>query len=549
MKVHIITNEQTENRILPRLATYLSVFNGWTLSKEPDISADFNYFNNYGTYAQQCYGWHGTPMGAYFSHLDTQAKAKESQWYDVARMMDACITTAKMYNEFLPAEKVYQCRPPVEVDKFVIGKLPKRDKPVVGVSGFVYGDGRKGENLWRELTKNPLAQRLELRGAGRGWPGVRTKYYQWNYLHKFIQGLNVLVCPSLFEGIPMPPLEALACGVKIVIPKGVGLLDELPLIPGIIRYEGANGGPGDAKAMIEAVEIAAFSDPVDREALRQIILDNYTTKHWASDHQRMIDDYFQQEDVENLPDWQGKSGVYIVAFGEPSRRCARRCIDSFHKQMPGLPVAVAAERRIGKEDIFIKHKDADAGGRIAKLKCNELAPADWDYVLYVDADIEVVGDVSFLFEILQDGWEFVICKDNNKYGLVVEMKRPDNLDECVETWAKMGSSELLQYNGGLMAYRRNANTKRFFEKWRSEWEKYGKRDQGALLRALYDRPLRTFVLMNQWNATIRYEEPTGEIAVRHHSMEARRWNGIIKGRLTDEEAWRAVEKFNPGVRD
>jgi hypothetical protein len=352
-----------------------------------------------------------------------------------------------------------------------------------------------------------------------------------------------MVCPSLFEANPMPPLEALACGVKVVIPKGVGLLDELPDLPGIYRYK-----CGNAKAMIKATEKAAFSGEVDREALRKVILDNYTVNHWAEDHQQIIADYFQQEDVDDLPDWQGNSGVFVVAFGEPSRKCAERCIDSVHEQMPGLPVALVAEKPLGKEDIFIQHQDADAGGRTAKLKCDELAPADWKYVLYVDADIEVVGDISFLFQILQDGWEFVICKDNNKYGLVREMTRPDNQDECHETWEKMGGMDLLQYNGGMMAYRRNRHTIRFFKRWQSEWQKYGKRDQGALLRALYDKPLRVFVLMNQWNATTRYEFPPGEITIKHHNMEARRWNGIIKGRIDSPEAWRAVEKFRPEVR-
>jgi glycosyltransferase involved in cell wall biosynthesis len=543
MKVHVITDRIDSDRILPRLARYLSIFNNWTLGTEPEISADFNYFNNYGTYKRQCAGWHGTPMGAYFSHLDTTKADKERQWYNIAEIMDVCTTTARIYHQYLPEEKIYYCRPPVEVDRFVIAKQPKRARPVVGVSGFVYGDGRKGEELWRQLAVSDVGQKLELQAAGRGWPGVRTRYYQWNELVKFFQSLNVLVIPSQFEGIPMPPLEALACGIKIVIPRGVGMLDDLPDVDGIYRYECNN-----AKDFITQTEKAAFSDPVNRDALREIILQNYTVRHWAEDHQKMIADYFQQEDVGNLPDWKENAGVYLVAFGEPSRKCAQRCIDSIHEHMPGLPVALVSDKHLGKEDVFIRQQDADIGGRIAKLKCDELAPDHWTYILYVDADIEVVGDISFLFNVLRDGWEFVICKDNNKYGLVREMKRPDNLDECTETWAKMGSAELLQYNGGMMAYRRNRNTKRFFETWQREWNKYGKRDQGALLRALYDKPLRMFVLMNQWNATTRYEMPNSEIAIKHHNMEARRWQGIIDGRIDSEEAWRQVKKYRAKLR-
>jgi len=544
MKIHVVTDRLNSDRILPRLAKYLSVLNGWSLSDSPEPTADFNYFNNYGTWHQKCKGWHGTPTGAYFSHLDDQNKGKEQMWHTAAEMIDVCIVTAKMYGEFLPQEKVSQARPPVEMDKFTIKPLPKKGRPVVGVMGFTYGDGRKGEKLFEQLANLPLAKRLQLRASGRGWTGVRCEYHEWNDIQAFFQELDVLLVPSLFEGVPMPPLEALACGVKIVVPEHIGLIDELPDVPGIYRYE-----CGNIRSMAQAVEQAAFSGPVDRQALRQVILDNYTTEHWTTDHRRIINEYFQLEDVGNLPDWRKSAGVYVVAFGNPSRKCAKRCITSV-KEHTDLPVALAADKPIDAgEDVFIQHDDADAGARVAKLKCDELAPAEWNYVLYLDADTEVVGDISFLFDILRDGWELVICKDNNKYGTVGEMKRPDNLDECVETWDKMGGQQLLQYNGGMMAYRRNANTRRFFQKWQEEWQKYGKRDQGALLRALYDKPLRVFVLMNQFNATTRYEMPKGEIAIRHHNMEARRHNGIIHGRLDSPEAWAAVEKFNPKVRD
>jgi hypothetical protein len=180
MKVHVITNKQSDNRILPRLARYLAIHNGWSMSDEPDINADFNYFNNYGTYHQACNGWHGTPMGAYFSHLDTQNKGKASQWYQVAELMDTCVITASQYEQYLPTDKIYHCRPPVEIDRFTLASPPKGQKPVVGVTGFVYGDGRKGEDLWRKFVNNSLAEKLTLRASGRGWPGVRTRYYEWH---------------------------------------------------------------------------------------------------------------------------------------------------------------------------------------------------------------------------------------------------------------------------------------------------------------------------------------------------------------------------------
>jgi hypothetical protein len=55
--------------------------------------------------------------------------------------------------------------------------------------------------------------------------------------------------------------------------------------------------------------------------------------------------------------------------------------------------------------------------------------------------------------------------------------------------------------------------------------------------------------MNQWNATTRYVMPKGEVAIKHHNMEARRWNGLIQGRIDSPEAWQAVSKFSPKVKE
>lgn len=547
MKVNVVTDALPKtgfaDRILPRMSKYLADANGWGLSLSPDPACDFNYFVNYGVY-HKFLGWHGTPTGAYFSHLDTGNKGKEQMWHEAAKAIDLCVITAKLYGQYCPSEKVYQAHPPIDTDKFTIAPLPGKKKPVVGTMGFVYGDGRKGEQLFEQYARSDWAKKVTLRATGRGWQGVRCEYHDWKDIQEFYQGLDILLCPSLFEGVPMPPLEALACGVKIVVPSGVGLIDELPHLPGIYRYE-----CGSVKAMAGAVEQAIEAGPVDRDALRQIITGAYTVNHWAEDHKRIIADYLQVEDVGSLPAWRVNSGVYVVAFGDPSRKCAKRCIDSVKRFMPGLPIALVSDKPLGGEDVFISHPDSDIGGRTAKLKVDELAPKEWQYVLYLDADTEIIGDISPLFQILEDGWEMVICKDNNRYGLVKEMKRPDNGDECLETWNLLGSQELLQYNGGMMAYRRNTNTARFFDNWQREWQKYGKRDQGALLRALYGKPLRMFVLMNQWNATTRYELPPGEIAILHHNTDARRWNGIVEGRIDSPEAWAAVKRFNPKVKD
>ena len=321
MKVHIVCDRPEKDRVIPRLARYLRDLNGWTLSKKPDPDASCNVFMPYIPLAQRFAGWDQTATAAYFSHRDSQNPDKAA-WYDgTAGEVGLRVTVSQWDAERLGYYGLtLTAKPPVERERFIIAPAPVRSRPIVGVSGYVYSDGRKGEALIKALARSDLAKRLHVRGSGRDWP-VPTRGYAWAQMPEFYQGLDILVVPSLYEGIPMPPLEALACGLKIVIPRGVGMLDELLDTPGIYRYD-----CGDADAMIEAVEIAAFSEPVHREALRELTAE-MTPENWARDWATAVETLLYSVPLERTPPgWRERAGAYIVAFGEPARDCARRWI-------------------------------------------------------------------------------------------------------------------------------------------------------------------------------------------------------------------------------
>jgi len=356
----------------------------------------------------------------------------------------------------------------------------------------------------------------------------------------FFRSLDVFMCTSRVEGVPMPPLEAMACGVEVVVPKGVGMLDDLPDLPGIWRFN-----PGNYDDLERALTEALAAKRADPQALRAAVAD-YNTYNWSVDHELAFDEIFRPRRIAaSLPAWQGRAGMYCVAYGAPSRTCAKRLIASFKTHMPGVPVAFAGSEPLGAgEDVFLHHPDADIGGRIAKLAVDRLAPAEWDYVLYMDADTEVCEPLGFIFQLLQDGWEFVICKDMAERHFLRMMDRGGNQPEVDYTVGLVGTDQVMQYNGGLFAYRRCLTTRKFFDDWNVEYQTWMGRDQGALIRSFYLNPMHVFVLMNQWNASDRYELPPGPLAVMHHNMEARRYgkSPLIK-RLDSPEAWAVVKEW------
>jgi len=537
MNIHIVASRLKADRVLPRLARTLSNSTGWTLGTTPNPRADLNYFLPY--IDAKPYGdFKSTLTAAWFTHKDINNPKKAALWDSVAASVDLRLTSAPMYVPDLERHgKTKLVRPAVERDSFTLHRKARTALPIVGVSGWLYGDNRKGEDLIKRLLSDGYQGKANWRASGRGWP-MKTRAYSWQDLPQFFQSLDVLLCASRIEGVPMPPLEALSCGVKIIIPGGVGLLDEIPDVRGVHRFTA-----GDYDSLRQALDDALQDDAPDKQALRDLTKP-YTARNWTNDHAHAFEELLYPPVVATgLPDWNNRSGVYVVAFGEPSRKCAIRCIEASKKQMPDMPVALVSDRPLGLEDLFIEQEDRDIGGRLGKLAVDRLAPPEWDYVLYLDADTEPVEPLDFLFDLLASGWDAFICKDMNKYHYAGMMKRPDNHAEFSTTIGEIGTEHVMQYNGGVFGFRRCDSTRRFFELWNEEYQRWCGRDQGALLRALHRNPLRLCVLTNHWNASVRYPLPPGDVALLHHNMEARRWSRSVRGRIDSPDAWQAVKEW------
>lgn len=543
MRVHLVMSDGTTD-LLKRLALPLAESLNWSVGSSPIAETELNYFFPY-LEMQPFVDFDKTPTAAWFTHHeDPEAvPGKDAIWQRVAETVDLRLTSAPMYRDELQSYGMTRLvTPPLDRKKFTFADTPANngDLKKVGVSGYVYSSGRKGEHLIKHLLKFCVNYDFQIRASGRGWPGA-TAHYRWDDMQKFYQGLDVYLCTSLIEGIPMPPLEAMACGIPVVIPRGVGLLDTLPDVENLYRYEADN-----FQDMWRALQEALDAPGLNRESLRGATA-RFTFEAWQGTHERAFEDLLYDIPPATVTTpWQGKAGVFYVAYGKPSRECARKAITSWKEHVPDIPVALVSDKPLGEgEDIFIEEDDADIGGRSVKTRIYDLAPVEWEYVLYLDADTEIISsDVTFFFDLLEDGWELVFCINPPKYALAREMLRPDNRDECLETFAQLGSDEILQLNGGVFAFRRNGRTANLMRLWHQEWQRFGARDQAALDRALYANPVRIYTLGQEWNTIIRYTEAERSAAVIHHPMSARRWRGKIPGRLDSDAAWDAVARFD-----
>jgi hypothetical protein len=572
LRVEVICRNLGDDRVIPRFARYLRDRLGWSLAPAgPSDAADVTYLSVYFE-TQVLNRWPDHPVAAYFTHREVEPPGNDkAKLFDaVAAKVQLRVATAQMYADILaPYGPTAQIPAPVERERFLIAPRPAHAKPVVGLSGYTYQNKRKGEDLLRAMLESKVAERVEWRASGRGWGvyGVPTHRYAWEEMPSFYQGLDVLVVTSRVEGVPMPPLEALSCGVPVVIPRGVGLHDELPDVPGIYRYE-----MGDVASLVAALQQACYPDErPEAEALRAAVAP-YSVEAWCEEHAAVMErefgsgapgvrathasplpagDQIGADVAVGAPDPEepvdmgtgSTRGIYCVAFGQMARDAAEVMMRSAKTHMPDVPICLCAASPLGIEDVFVRQPDSDIGGRRAKLKVYELAPAEWQTVLYLDADTEVTTPVYQLFKWAESGWDMVICKDISPNDVLGRIQHKVIPPEAQETQRIVGTWDVLQLNGGVWAFQRNAETAAFFRAWRAEWERWAQRDQGALIRALYSHPLRMLVLGNEWNAFPKFQNNQASAGILHYPGEARRWVGQIPGRLDEPQAWEAVRRF------
>ena len=268
MQVHIVCKQWNEDRVLARFAGHLVERLGFTVSKRPNRKADLNYwmaFLEWGRFPN----FSSTATVTYMTHLDdAEGDPKLHRLFSSAASaadLRVCMNQVSRAEVEARFGETVVFPLPVELDHFQIKSDPPGSVPVVGFSGYGYRSGRKGGGL-AEAAVEALSDRCRFKASGRRWP-CPTTMYRWRDMPAFFRSLDLYVCTATIEGGPMTTLEALASGVPVVIPRGVGIHDELPDVPGVFRYR-----RGDAEDLIAVLTRALDEHAAcNREVLRAAI--------------------------------------------------------------------------------------------------------------------------------------------------------------------------------------------------------------------------------------------------------------------------------------
>ena len=160
------------------------------------------------------------------------------------------------------------------------------------------------------------------------------------------------------------------------------------------------------------------------------------------------------------------------------------------RQFHDWPVMAVADQQVTGADVIYRFEEPGWGARWAKLNLDKLAP--WPSYLYLDADTRVCGDLSAGFDILADGWDMAITaskhQETNWLWQASEEER-----------AETGNALKLSLQGGVFYARQCERIHQFLDTWRAQWLRFGHIDQGALIRALYQCPVRLWLLDRTYN--------------------------------------------------
>jgi len=189
-------------------------------------------------------------------------------------------------------------------------------------------------------------------------------------------------------------------------------------------------------------------------------------------------------------------GVCMVAFGARAISAAQQAIDAW-RAVSDLPVCVVSNARF-RGATTIPFKPLDSAARWAKLNLDALSP--FHVTLYLDADTETLhADAAHALDAVLDDFDVALAPSKNQGN--DSFCHLQYSAERAATLAELQNPAPLQFQCGVLAFRKSAATLAVFAAWREEWMRWQDKDQAAFSRAIErsDPRPRIWLLSNEFN--------------------------------------------------
>jgi hypothetical protein len=174
--------------------------------------------------------------------------------------------------------------------------------------------------------------------------------------------------------------------------------------------------------------------------------------------------------------------------------------------------------------------------REAKTTLSLITP--YENTLYLDADVFPVKPIPEICGFLE-GHDVAMVRDQKP-----TLGECNHIDpaEIAFTLTREGiTPNSIQYNGGVILWRKNAATDLFFEQWHKEWSIFQKHDQAAQIRAI----AKTGISIAEM--PVEYNTPPFRFGLKNLEHEGTKLLHLWGGQINSGSFFTIVKSRNPEI--